>query len=114
MTYANPPQMPVVGSLVFTGCFVDMEAGSASKRLVGMGISASRLSAQVRVFYAGASGPMPVAEFDVVVKGSQKIPAVGAVGLAFNAGRARNDRLEDDATRLAKEILTTLKQDNLF
>jgi Domain of unknown function (DUF4410) len=114
VAYENPPRMPAVGSLVFTGCFVDMEAGSASKRVVGMGLGASRLSAHVRVFYADASGPMPAAEFDVVVTGTQKIPALGAVGLAFNAGRASNDRLEGDATRLAEEILTRLKQDNLF
>jgi hypothetical protein len=114
VAYENPPRMPAVGSLVFTGCFVDMEAGSASKRVIGMGHGASRLSAHVRVFYAGASGPMPVAEFDVVVTGSQRVPALGAVGLAFRAGRERSARLEGDATGLAEEILTRLKQDNPF
>ena len=114
VTFASPPRMPAVGSLVFTGCFVDMDAGSASKRIVGMGLGASQLSAHVRVFYFGASGPVPVDEFDVAVKGSQKVPALGPVGLAFNAARGRKEVLQADARRLAYEILTRLEKDYVF
>lgn len=114
VTFSNPPRMPAVGSLVFTGCFVDMEPGSASKRIVGMGLGATHLSAHVRVFYAGASSPVPVAEFDVAVKASQKVPALGAVGLAFKAARQRKETLQNEAKRLANEILARLENDHVF
>ena len=107
--YAQPPEMPAAGSLVITGCFVDMDPGSTSKRLVGAGLGSSHLSAHVRVFYVGASGPVPVDEFDVAANGSNKVPALGAAGSAFNAFRAKRSTLPADATRLADEILKKLQ-----
>jgi hypothetical protein len=112
--YAQPPRMPAAGSLVITGCFVDMDPGSTSKRLVGAGLGSSHLSAHARVFYVGASGPVPVDEFDVAVNGSNKVPASGAAGLAFNAFRAKRSALPADATQLADQILKKLQTDEVF
>jgi hypothetical protein len=112
--YAQPPEMPAAGSLVFTGCFVNTDPGSTSKRLVGAGLGSSHLSAHVRVFYAGASGPVPVDEFDVAVNGSNKVPALGTAGLAFNAFRAKRSTLPTDATQLADQILKKLQTDQVL
>jgi hypothetical protein len=106
-----PPDSPAAGSLVFTGCFVGADRGNAGKRLVGLGLGASHLSAHVRVFYVGASGPVPVDEFDLAVKGSNKLPPLGAVGLAFNAVSEKRETLQADAKRLADSILKKLKKD---
>jgi hypothetical protein len=106
-----PPDTPAAGSLVFTGCFVGADRGNAGKRLVGFGLGASRLSAHVRVFYVGASGPVPVDEFDFAVKGSNKLPPLGAVGLAYNAVSEKKETLQADAKRLADGILKKLKKD---
>ena len=112
--YAQPPRMPAAGSLVITGCFVDMDPGSSSKRLIGAGLGSSHLSAHVRVFYVGASGPVPVDEFDVAVNGSNKLSTSGAAGLAFNAFRAKRNALPADATLLADQILKKLQTDEVF
>lgn len=100
------------GSLVFTGCIVSAVPGNAAKRLVGMGLGASRLSAHVRVFYAGASGPTPVDEFDLSVKGRNVLPPLGPAGLAFNGVSERRETLRGDARRSADEILKKLKKDH--
>jgi hypothetical protein len=63
------------------------------------------------VFYVGASGPVPVDEFDLAVKGSNKLPPLGAVGLAFNAVSEKRETLQADAKRLADSILKKLKKD---
>lgn len=109
---AGSADVPAAGSLVFTGCFVGADPGSGGKRLVGMGLGASHLSAHVRVFYVGASGPEPADEFDLAVKGSNKLPPLGAVGLAFNAFSARRKALQGDAKRLADDILKRLQNDH--
>jgi hypothetical protein len=106
-----PPDTPSAGSLVITGCFMGADAGNAAKRLVGLGLGASHLSAHIRVFYVGASGPVPVDEFDLAVKGSQKLPPLGAGGLAFNAVSEKRETLQADAKRLADGILKKLKKD---
>jgi hypothetical protein len=106
-----PPDTPAAGSLVITGCFMGADSGNAAKRLVGLGLGASHLSAHVRVFYVGASGPVPVDEFDLAVKGSKKLPPLGAAGLAFNAVSEKNETLQADAKRLADGILKKLKKD---
>jgi hypothetical protein len=106
-----PPDTPATGSLVFTGCFVGADSGNAAKRLVGLGMGASHLSAHVRVFYVGAAGPVPVDEFDLAVKGSKKLPPIGAAGLAFNAVSEKRETLQADAKRLADGILKKLKKD---
>jgi hypothetical protein len=108
---AAPPDTPAAGSLVITGCFMGADSGNAVKRLVGFGRGASHLSAHVRVFYIGASGPVPVDEFDLAVKGSKKLPPLGAAGLAFNAVSEKNETLQADAKRLADGILKKLKKD---
>jgi hypothetical protein len=107
--YAHPPQMPATGSLVITGCFVDMDPGSTSKRLLGAGLGSSHLSAHVRVLYVGASGTVPVDEFQVAVNSSSKVPALSAAGSAFNAFTAKRSTLPADATRLADEILKKMQ-----
>jgi hypothetical protein len=106
-----PPDTPTAGSLVITGCFMGADSGNAAKRLVGLGLGASHLSAHIRVFYVGASGPVPVDEFDLAVKGSKKLPPLGAVGLAYNAVSEKNETLQADAKRLANGILKKLKKD---
>jgi hypothetical protein len=111
---AGPGEIPAAGSLVFTGCFVNADPGSGGKRLVGMGLGASHLSAHVRVFYVGVSGPVPVDELDLAVKGSNKLPPLGAVGLAFNGVSAKRKNLQGDAKRLADDILKRLKKDHLL
>jgi hypothetical protein len=108
---ARPADKPAAGSLVFTGCFVGADPGSGGKRLVGMGLGASHLSAHVRVFYVGASGPEPADEFDLAVKGSNKLPPLGAVGLAVNGVSGKRKTLRGDAKRLADSILKKLKKD---
>lgn len=114
VSYAHLFEMPAAGSLVITGCFVDMDPGSTSKRLVGAGLGSSHLSAHVRVFYVEASGAVPVDEFDVAVNGSNKVPALGPAGLAFNAFRAKRSTLSAGATKLADEILKKLEIDQVF
>lgn len=111
VSYADLFEMPATGSLVITGCFVDMDPGSTSKRLVGAGLGSSHLSAHVRVFYVASSGAVPVDEFDVAVNGSNKVPALGAAGLAF---RAKRSTLPADATKLADQILKKLEIDQVF
>jgi hypothetical protein len=112
--YALPPAVPAGGSLVFTGCFVGADPGNAAKRLVGVGLGASHLSAHVRVFYVGASGPVPVDEFDLAVKGSNKLPPLGPAGLTFNAVSEKRETLRADAKHLADDILKRLKKDDLL
>jgi hypothetical protein len=104
------PDTPSAGSLVITGCFMGADAGNAAKRPVGLGLGASHLSAHIRVFYVGASGPVPVDEF-LAVKGSKKLPPLGGVGLAYNAVSEKNETLQADAKRLANGILKKLKKD---
>jgi hypothetical protein len=111
---APPPDKPAAGSLVFTGCLVGADSGNAAKRLVGVGLGASHLSAHVRVFYVGTSGPVPVEEFDLAVKGSNKLPPLGAGGLAFNAVSDKGKGLQGDSKRLADGILKKLKKDHLL
>lgn len=111
VTIARPSDVPPAGSLVVTGCFVRTDRGHAAKRLAGMGMGASHLSAHVRLFYAGASAPVPIDEFDLSVKGSRLLPPLGPVGLAMNAASERRETLQADAKRLADEILKKLKQD---
>jgi hypothetical protein len=109
---ASPADIPAAGSLVFTGCFLAADPGNAGKRLIGLGLGASHLSAHVRVFYIGASGAVPVDEFDLAVKGSKKLPPLGAVGLAVNAVSEKRETLQADAKRLADDILKRLKKDH--
>jgi hypothetical protein len=113
VSVAQPTDKPTTGSLVFTGCFVGADPGSAGKRLVGVGLGASHLLAHVRVFYVGASGPVTVEEFDLAVKGSNKLPPLGAGGLALNAVSDKGKGLQGDAKRLADEILKQLKKEQL-
>jgi hypothetical protein len=112
--FALPPAVPAEGSLVFTGCFTGADAGNAAKRLVGVGLGASNLSAHVRVFYVGASGSVPVDEFDLAVKGSNKLPPLGPAGLTFNTLSEKRETLQADAKRLADSILKKLKKDDLL
>jgi hypothetical protein len=112
--FALPPAVPAEGSLVFTGCFTGADAGNAAKRLVGVGLGASHLSAHVRVFYVGASGSVPVDEFDLEVKGSNKLPPLGPAGLTFNTLSEKRETLQADAKRLADSILKKLKRDDLL
>jgi hypothetical protein len=114
VSFAQPTDKPAVGSLVFTGCFIGGEPGNAAKRLAGVGLGASHLSAHVRVFYVGGSGPVPVEEFDLAVKGSNKLPPLGAGGLAFNAVSDKGKGLQGDCKRLAGAILKRLKKDQLL
>jgi hypothetical protein len=113
VSVAQPGNPPAAGSLVFTGCFVGADSGSAGKRLIGMGLGASHLLAHVRVFYVGTSGPVPVDEFDLAVKGSNKLPPLGAAGLAVNAISDKGKSLQGDSKRMADEILKKLKKDHL-
>ena len=113
VSVAQPADTPAAGSLVFTGCFVGADAGSAAKRMLGMGAGASHLLAHVRVFYVGTSGPVPVEEFDVSVKGSNKLPPLGAGGLAFNAISDKGKGLQGDSKRMADAILKQLNKDGL-
>jgi hypothetical protein len=108
--FAAPPEMPPGGSLVFTGCFVGMDAGNAGKRLVGGGAGASHLAAHIRVFYVDASGSVPFDEFDLAVSGSNDVPAVAAAGLAGGAFKKKSANLEADAGRLADEIIERLNK----
>ena len=113
VSVAQPADTPAAGSLVFTGCFVGADSGSAGKRLVGMGLGASRLLAHVRVFYVGTSGPVPVEEFDVTAKGSNKLPPLGAGGLAYNAISDKGKGLQGDSKRMADAIFKTLTKNHL-
>jgi hypothetical protein len=109
-----PPDTPSGGSLVITGCSMGADAGNAAKRLVGLGLGASHLSAHIRTYTSvlhRTSGPVPVDEFDLAVKGSKKLPPLGAAGLAFNAVSEKNETLQADAKRLADGILKKLKKD---
>jgi hypothetical protein len=114
VSVAQPADTPMTGSLVFTGCFVGADGGSAAKRLIGVGRGASHLSAHVRVFYVGTSGPVPVEEFDLTVKGSNKLPPLGAGGLAINAIGDKGKGLQGDSKRMADAILKTLNKDHLL
>jgi hypothetical protein len=109
---APEPDIPALGSLVFTGCFVTADRGNGAKRLVGVGLGASHLAAHVRVFYIGTSGPVPVDEFDLSVKGSNKLPPLGAAGLTLNAVSEKRETLQADAKHLADDILKKLKKDH--
>jgi hypothetical protein len=109
---ASPADIPAAGSLVFTGCFLAADPGNAAGRLVGLGLGASHLSAHVRVFYVGASGPVPLDEFDMAVKGSKKLPPLGPAGLAVNAISEKRETLQADARHLADDILKRLKKDH--
>lgn len=103
--FAVPPEMPAEGSLVFTGCFVSMDAGNAGKRFMGVSAGASQLSAHIRVFYLDVSGSIPVDEFDVAVSGSNNVPAVGLAGGAL---RKTSANLAGDAERIADQIIERL------
>jgi hypothetical protein len=108
---AKPGDTPPEGSLVITGCFVSADHGHAAARLIGMGLGASHLSAHVRMFYVGASTPKLIDEFDVSVKGSNKLPPVGPVGLGINAVRETQATLQADARKLADNILKRWQND---
>jgi hypothetical protein len=111
VTVAQSGDVPAEGSLVITGCFVSADRGHAATRLIGMGLGASHLSAHVRLFYAGASTPKLIDEFDVSVKGSNKLPAAGPVGLGINAVHETQATLEADARKLADNILKRWQND---
>jgi hypothetical protein len=105
VTVAKPGDTPPEGSLVITGCFVSADRGNAAARLIGLGLGASHLSAHVRLSYAGASTAKLIDEFDVSVKGSNKLPPAGPVGLGINAARETQATLQADARKLADNIL---------
>jgi hypothetical protein len=111
---AGPSYKLVKGSLVITGCFIAASPGNAAERLLGMGLGASHLAAHVRVFYIGASGPVPIDEYDLAVKGSRLLPSLGPATLVFYAATETRDTLRGDAKRLAYDILKKLKKDNSF
>ena len=111
VTIAKPGDIPSEGSLVITGCFVSADRGHAAARLIGMGLGASHLSAHVRLFYAGASTPKLIDEFDVSVKGSNKLPPAGPVGLGINAVHETQATLQADARKLADNILKRWQKD---
>jgi transcription termination factor NusB len=64
------------------------------------------------VFYVEASGPVPVDEFDLAVKGDKKLPPVGAAGLTFDAVSEKRETLQADLKRMADEILKRLNSIN--
>lgn len=111
VTVAHPGDIPPVGSLVISGCFLSADRGHAAERLAGMGLGASHLSAHVRLFYAGVSTPVPFDEFNLSVKGSKRLPPIGPVGLGINAVSEKRETLQADAKRLADNILKRLKKD---
>jgi hypothetical protein len=111
VTVAQAGDVPAEGSLVITGCFVSADRGHAGARLIGLGLGASRLSAHVRLFYAGAPTPKLIDEFDVSVKGSNKLPPAGPVGLGINAVRETQATLQADARKLADNILKRWQTD---
>jgi hypothetical protein len=90
---------------------VSADHGHAAARLIGMGLGASHLSAHVRMFYVEASTPKLIDEFDVTVKGSNKLPPVGPVGLGINAAREMQQTLQADARKLADNILKRWQKD---
>lgn len=97
VSLARPADIPAAGSLVFTGCFVGADPINAARHL----------SAHVRVFYVGASGPVSVEEFDLAVKSYRTFPSVGVFGVSDDSKEIL------DAKKLADDILKRLKKDHL-
>ena len=112
VSVAQPADIPSAGSLVFTGCFIGANRGNAAGRLVGFGVGSSHLSAHIRVFYVGASGSVPVDEFNLTVKGSHKLPPLGPAGLTYSAVSEKWETLNVDAKRMADQTLKKLNKDH--
>jgi hypothetical protein len=111
VTIAKPEDMPSEGSLVITGCFLSADRGNAAARLVGFGLGASHLSSHVRIAYMDGATPKTIDEFDTSVKGSNKLPPAGPVGLGINAVRETQATMQADARRLADNILKRWQAD---
>jgi hypothetical protein len=88
------------GALIVAGCIQRAEAGDAVKRLVGLGMGASTLSAHIQLY----RDDHLLREFDVAVTGTNKLPPIGPVGLAVHGVRDLHESLGADATKLSRRI----------
>lgn len=102
-TEKNADQAPP-NSVVVTGCITRIEAGNATKRMVGMHMGASRLAAHVRVNEKLRTGLKPVAEFDVAVTGANLLPPLSPIGLAMHVAMMQRQTLLADAKKLGNRI----------
>jgi hypothetical protein len=117
---------PDVNDLVIEGDFVRIDEGSRTKRFViGLGVGATDLRTQVRVFQVNPEGWRPVQQFETVATGS-RFPgagwfiAGGAVGgtvatsamISSGVGIVRELRacIDADAGRTAEQIAGKLSE----
>ena len=106
----DPAAIPV-GSLVITGCIFRAEKGSATGRMIGMNVGASRLGARVIAMSKTEAGFTPVDSFDVLVKGGTVLPPLGPAGLVAHAAMQPRRTLSADAKKLADRIVKKLESD---
>ena len=100
-----------VGAMVISGCITNVKSGNAAARLIGMNVGASRLGVHVIALSKTKDGFAPVDEFDLQVKGGDLLPPLGPAGLAVHVVRDPHQKLSNDATKLADQILKRLAKD---
>ena len=106
----NPSAIPV-GSTVISGCITGAKSGNAGARLIGMNLGASRLSVHVIALSKTRDGWTSVDTFDIHVKGGDLLPPLGPAVLVLHAVRDPHQKLSNDATKLADQIVKKLDGD---
>lgn len=109
MVDPDPKSIPV-GSLVISGCIFQAQTGNKAKKMVGMGLGASRLGANVIIFYKTQTGFNLMDAFEVQVKGRFLSPPAPAA-VVMNAG-AQTKTLYADAEKLAGRIVKKLEKNS--
>lgn len=101
---------PTTEAVVIVGCFTQIEEGNAAKRMAGMGLGASHLSAHVRIARFDGSAFTVMKDLQVSSSGAMKMPPIGPIGVATHAAAESRETLNADAKRMADSILKQLKK----
>ena len=110
MVNPDPNAIPV-GALVISGCITRANAGNAATRLVGMNLGASRPGVHIVALSRTNDGWAPMDTFDVKVKGGDRLPPLGPIGLAAHAAKDTRQGLSTEAKKLADQVVKKLAKD---
>jgi hypothetical protein len=96
------------GAIIISGCITRAIAGDATQRLIGLNMGASELGAHVQIQRKTGIGIRLIGEFDESVKGANRLPPIGPIGLIVHAARESKLTLNGDVKKLATQIAVVI------
>jgi hypothetical protein len=100
------------GAIIISGCITRAIAGDATQRLIGLNMGASELGAHVQIQRKTGNSIRLIGEFDESVRGANRLPPIGPVGLFIHVARASKLTLNGDVKKLAAQIAVDILPGN--